>query len=1045
METSTKPTKEVQCVTHGLYERRVIIQKPQESIGFKEGDKELKLLSDKFLAKFKHFPDHMSELSKLVYYRTYSRWLPEEQRRETWKETCARAVEYNCSLAPTPRQEAEDLFINMFNLKQFISGRSLWIGGTEAAKKAPLAGFNCSFVVVDKLKALCDLFYLLMVGTGVGFRILPSDVEKLPKFNRRIKLKTFRHENTPWGYPATTMEHLSDRSIKITVGDSKEGWVTALEQYLEVMTEADTKLEFVYMDFSRIRPKGAPLKTFGGTASGYKSVQEMFEKIHKVITEGAYSYEPKEDKLDPIHLLDICNIIGQNVVVGGVRRTAEIAIIDPNDTWCVTAKKNITAGMEHRYMSNNSVYLTEKPSLKALMEIFESIKVCGEPGFINVQEAMRRREDFAGMNPCLLGDMQLLTESGYVDIGSLDGRDDVRIVSYDGTVSTGKVWKSGEKQCISLKLSDNREIKCTPNHVFMLNDGTEEEAGNLLGKRLMPYLNKPCGLSDEYVKLGFIQGDGVLSNLADTTKRGIEINFGEKDKDVAELFGVDFNPDKGRLKYYTNEFTDKLKELEFYEKKLPERAMPKTVWSWMTENQLAFLRGMYTANGTVIKTNNKNIRIGYKTTSKDLAVELVRLLAEFNITAYITVNKARCTEFENGTYLCKESYDVNIQQYQSKLLFHNLIGFVQTYKDNALYYGLLQSAPKVKGKKDIGVYPVYDFTEPNNHWGVVEGYVAHNCAEIILPPNAVCNLTTVSLPTFIREDGCVDWKGLKEAFRLSARAAYRMTCLDLELEGWNEVHHRDRLLGCSLTGYQDFIGELKNVPKASEPEFLNITKVNIRRAANEYADELNMPHPLLVTAVKPEGTLSLVSNGVSAGIHYQHAPFFIRRIRVNASDPLAKTAKALGWRMHPEVGQTWENATTLVIDFPCKAVGKTKKDVSAVEQLDNYIMFQKNYTEQNTSNTITVKTDEWDEVITKVYNDWGKILAVTFLQADGKAYPLMPYEECTEEEYNALKESMKPFDPELLNKFEIETQNMGKEYEILDDRTECTSGVCPIR
>ena len=151
-------------------------------------------------------------------------------------------------------------------------------------------------------------------------------------------------------------------------------------------------------------------------------------------------------------------------------------------------------------MSNNTVYLEEKPTKEQLTKIFQSIRECGEPGFINVQEAKRRREDFAGMNPCLLGDMKLLTESGYVDIGSLDGRDDVRVVSYDGTVSTGKVWKSGEKACISLKLSDNREIKCTPNHVFMLSDGTEEEAENLLGKRLMPYLNKPYGMSDEYVK-----------------------------------------------------------------------------------------------------------------------------------------------------------------------------------------------------------------------------------------------------------------------------------------------------------------------------------------------------------------------------------------------------------------------------------------------------------------------------------------------------------------------------------------------------------------
>jgi intein/homing endonuclease len=883
-----------------------------------------------------------------------------------------------------------------------------------------------------------------MVGTGVGFRILPTDVAKLPKFKDNVKLRCFYHADEPWGNPTTTLEHISDKSLKITVGDSKEGWVTALEQYLEVMTGCIDGVENLYIDLSRIRPKGTPLKTFGGTASGFQSVKEMFEKLHSVITEGAFSHKPVDGKLKPIHCLDICNIIGQNVVVGGVRRTSEIAIISPYDTECINAKRNLTPDKYHRFMSNNSVYLEEKPTKEQLTKIFQSIRECGEPGFINVQEAKRRREDFAGMNPCLLGDMQLLTESGYVDIGFLDGRDDVRVVSYDGTVSTGKVWKSGEKECISLKLSDNREIKCTPNHVFMLNDGTEEEAENLLGKRLMPYLNKPYGLSDEYVKLGFIQGDGILSDLANTTKRGVGINFGEKDKDVAELFGVDFDPDKGRIVYYTTEFTNKLKELEFSEKQLTERAMPKTVWNWTAENQLAFLRGMYTANGSVIKTNNKNIRIGYKTTSKELAVELVSLLSEFNITAYITVNKARYTEFKNGTYLCKESYDVNIQQYQSKLLFHNLIGFVQTYKNNALYYGLLQSAPKVKGKKNIGIHPVYDFTEPNNHWGVVEGYVAHNCAEIILPPNAVCNLTTINLTAFVNKDGEIDFNGLEQAVKLSARAAYRMTCLDLELPEWNEVHHRDRLLGCSVTGYQDFCNMAK--PSNNKQSILESMRGWTRAYADLYASELGTPYSLKVTAVKPEGTLSLVANAVSPGIHHQHAPYFIRRIRVNASDPLAKTAVALGWRIHPEVGQTMDNATTLVIDFPCHSPSTiSKNDVSAVQQLDIYRMFQKHYTEQNTSNTITVKPHEWEDVTNYVYDNWEDILAVTFLATDGKNYPLMPYEECTKEEYEELKSKMKKFDQEILNNMEITTRNFGQEYEILDDRTECASGVCPIR
>lgn len=222
------------------------------------------MLDKEFLDKYPDFPEHMGELSKFVYYRTYSRWLPEKGRRETWKETCARAVTYNCSLAKTYDGEDKNLFENMFNLKQFISGRSLWIGGTEAAKKAPLAGFNCSFVVIDSLKAFADLFYLLMVGTGVGFRILPSDVVKLPKFKQNIKLRTIRFGDEPWGNPATTLEHISEKSLKITVGDSKEGWVTALEQYLEVMTGGIDGVENLYIDFSRIRPKGTPLKTFGG-------------------------------------------------------------------------------------------------------------------------------------------------------------------------------------------------------------------------------------------------------------------------------------------------------------------------------------------------------------------------------------------------------------------------------------------------------------------------------------------------------------------------------------------------------------------------------------------------------------------------------------------------------------------------------------------------------------------------------------------------------------------------------------------------------------
>ena len=671
----------------------------------------MSLLREEFLKSYPDFPSHMENLAKLVYYRTYSRWLPEEGRRETWKETCARAVEYNCSLAPTSAYEAQRLFDNTFNLKQFISGRSLWIGGSEASKKTKLANFNCSFVVIDSIKSLCDLFYLLMVGTGVGVRILPSDVKELPYFRQNVILhhQYNKHSTKQKGRENTYVETDGDMRI-IHIGDSKEGWVDALKAYLLCLVEPDAP-SHIMLDYTEIRVKGATLSNFGGTASGYESIMDMFTKIHRVIQEGLFSSKPVNGKLRPIHCLDICNLIGQNVVVGGVRRTAEIAIIDSHDEECVHAKDNIQPGMEHRYMSNNSIFQEERPSREKIHELFNSIRTSGEPGIINVAEAKRRRADFAGVNPC---------------------------------------------------------------------------------------------------------------------------------------------------------------------------------------------------------------------------------------------------------------------------------------------------------------------------------------CEIILPPNAVCNLTTVNMVAFADKQGNVDWDSLEEAFVLSARAGYRMTCVDLELEGWNVAHHRDRLTGCSMTGWQDFIAKMSNdtfVRAGGKAGILKWLRNVIHEAGEDIASELKTPVPLLMTALKPEGSLSLVANGVSPGVHWQHSPYFIRRIRVNAHDPLALTAKELGWQIHPEVGQDMETATTLVIDFPVHSPSEvTKADIPAVEQLKEYILFQKFYTDMNTSNTITVKPDEWEEVEDFVYNHWDDMLGVTFLELNSTYYPLMPYEECTKEEYEELKSKMKPFDPDLLNAMELSSRNMGKEFEILDDR-----------
>lgn len=386
------------------------------------------LLTNDFIAKYKDKKPPFTPLGEFVYYRTYSRWSDDLGRRENWGETIRRAVEYNVGLAVEHakkegldipievfRKEAEDLYDSMYNLRQFLSGRTLWVGGTDVAKKFPLANFNCSFLILNSFEDFAQLFYLLMVGTGAGVRILREDVEKIPAYRCGTRLII-----TPYiPVPKEDRQELTDFIIKgstalITVGDSKEGWVSALRIYFDLIhSHLYRDIKTIQVNFNNVRPKGERLKTFGGTASGHESLKNMFIKIFTVLQDAG-------GKLRPIHALDIANIIGENVVVGGVRRTSEIVIFDADEEEVLKAKENLytqnetgewveNEALSHRKMSNNSIWFTKKPERAQLSSIFKSIRFTGEPGFINAKALLKRRPDGKGTNPCgeiLLDDNQ---------------------------------------------------------------------------------------------------------------------------------------------------------------------------------------------------------------------------------------------------------------------------------------------------------------------------------------------------------------------------------------------------------------------------------------------------------------------------------------------------------------------------------------------------------------------------------------------------------------------------------------------------------------
>lgn len=290
---------------------------------------------------------------------------------------------------------------------------------------------------------------------------------------------------------------------------------------------------------------------------------------------------------------------------------------------------------------------------------------------------------------------------------------------------------------------------------------------------------------------------------------------------------------------------------------------------------------------------------------------------------------------------------------------------------------------------------------------------------------------------FVNPDGSYDKVGMLRAQHLSALIGYRMATIELELHEWNKVNIEDRLIGCSLTGMMDF----KNATNMSNDELallLEELREQAHKTAYALADELGLNRPKLSTTLKPSGSISQLPS-VSSGMHFSHSPYYLRRVRVNAVDPVALAMVKMGFKWFPEVGTTVENHTTKVFEIPMKAPkGKTKYDVGAIEQLELYKLVMKHYVDHNASNTIHVRDDEWKDVVKWVYENWDDIVGVTFISLDDSFYDLLPYQTITEEEYFEALNNTPKFDPKAISPFE----KFGEEFELDAD---CEMGYCPVR
>ena len=455
-----------------------------------------------------------TEYQSYIHTSRYARWLPEENRRETWEETVGRYINFFYDKIGDDTISGE-LFNAIENLEVMPSMRTLMTAGV-ALERDNVAGYNCSYLAVDNLKAFDEAMYVLMCGTGVGFSVERQYINQLPEL----------------------AEEFHETDTTITVADSKIGWAKAYRELLSMLVNG----QIPKWDVSKVRPAGAPLKTFGGRASGAEPLVDLFEFSVEVFKNA------KGRKLTSIECHDLMCKVADIVVVGGVRRSALISLSNLTDERMRVAKSGQWwVDNPQRALANNSISYTERPDIGVFMKEWSALyeSKSGERGIFNRTAAKRaaavsgRRDtehDF-GTNPCseiILRSKQFCNLSEVV-VRSTDTFDDlkrkVRLAAILGTLQStltnfrylSSVWKKNteEERLLGVSLTGimDNPIMSGSRHKGSFDNGMFLEEALVALKEVAIETNKEWAEKlgiPQSVAITAVKPSGTVSQLVDS-------------------------------------------------------------------------------------------------------------------------------------------------------------------------------------------------------------------------------------------------------------------------------------------------------------------------------------------------------------------------------------------------------------------------------------------------------------------------------------------------------------------------------------------------
>lgn len=1019
-------------------------------------------LNDDFLSKYSSTtpPWGYGDLSWVTYKRTYARKLkksylfpdrPEEtDEREQWWQTCQRVIEgvktiqkIHCGQRGLPwepekaRRHARDMYDRLFNFKWTPPGRGLWQMGTDFIFErtgAPLQ--NCGFYSTkdiddDFAEPFCWAFEMSMLGVGVGF-----DTRGAGKV----------HIQEP--------EIGGDVHV---IEDSREGWRDALRRLLNAFV-GETNLPSGW-DYSEIRPKGAPIKSFGGVASGPDPLEEMIETLEDLYRD--HIGQPIDSEV----IVDTMNIAGKCVVSGGVRRCM------PEGTRVMT---------DRGFVPIEDVDISDKVMTK------EGLKLV-------VDKVDQGEQDIVRINH----------QDGYLEC-TPDHRVAV-LQEADGT----HTWKEAENLSPGDRLAFFRHT--SPGKNTSLPEWSYDKP-----KKSTTSFDIEIPDLDEQMAwfLGAFAADGYVRVSRNETKGEISLACNDDDqeniirsKEALSRFGVnvsvkDYKHD-GATRVNVNSNQLGLYFQEHVKKPNEEIRVPKYIREATPEIRRAYVAGVMDCDGCLTNRPMKVVDTIWEEFARDIqsllyslgiesrlhsygnpdsrkeswselyGVSLIsmksqnRVLSEFPLAKTIEKNPSKaqnsngfpadmvqklggysgnwspsCSQMNTDCYErihgetdvvpvevegveeagSDKTYDISVEGEHCFLaegvLVHNTAQVALGEPSNEQYLDLKQDSEKVQEYRwasnnsvfaEVGMdysdvakrtaengEPGYFWMKNAQKYGRMkdsadyqeDGIGLNPCCEMILQSGECCTLVE-SYPAHHDDIG-----DLLETLKAAYQYGKTVTLVNTHYEKTNQVMQKNRRIGCSMTGI------VQAINKHGYRNFIQMCDEGyeyIQHLDKQYSDWLGVPRSVRTTTVKPSGTVSTLS-GSTPGVHWGHAPYYIRRIRVQDTSDLVDRCRKAGY---PVENDTYAD-NTYVIEFPVKAenMERGKAEVSLREKVALAARMQAEWSDNGVSCTAEFDPEtEADEIprLLEEYED--KLKAISFLPSEDHGYNQMPYEEISKEEY----------------------------------------------